>query len=116
MKVFGILVLAVACAQPLFACDICALYAAHEARGEIGQGLYTGVAEQFTHFDTLQEDGEKVPNDADQSLDSSITQVLLGYNFNERFGIQFTAPLIHRSFRRAEAGAIETGTESGLGD
>jgi len=116
MKVFGFAVLAIVCAQPLFACDICALYAAHEARGDIGKGLYAGVAEQFTHFGTLQEDGEEVSNPADQELDSSITQVLLGYNFSERFGVQFTTPLIHRSFRRPEDGVIENGTESGLGD
>ena len=54
--------------------------------------------EQFTHFGTLQEDGHKVPNDANQSLDSSITQLLLGYNFNERFGLQVSVPIIHRSF------------------
>jgi hypothetical protein len=64
----------------------------------------------------MQQDGVKVPNDANQSLDSSITQVLLGYNFTERFGVQFNVPLIHRSFRRPESGAIESGTESGVGD
>src|SRR5258706_15187253 len=100
MKVFGFAVLAVACAQPLFACDLCAIYSAAESRGELGTGIYAGVAEQFTHFGTLQEDGVHVPNPDRQSLDSSITQLLLGYNFTERFGVQFNAPLFHRSFRR----------------
>lgn len=116
MKVFGLAVLAVACAQPLFACDLCAIYSAAESRGELGTGPYAGVAEQFTHFGTLQEDGVQVPNTDHQSLDSSITQLLLGYNFTERFGVQFNAPLIHRAFRRSEAGIIETGNESGFGD
>ena len=116
MKIFAFAVLAVAGAQPVLGCDLCSVYAANEARGEIGKGFFIGVAEQFTHFGTLQEDGRKVPNDADQFLDSSITQLLLGYNFNERFGVQFNAPIIHRSFQRADGFDIERGTESGLGD
>ncbi|TAK90076.1 MAG: hypothetical protein EPO07_20605 [Verrucomicrobia bacterium] len=116
MKAFSFAVLAVACAQPLFACDLCAIYSAAESRGELGTGIYAGLAEQFTHFGTLQEDGVKVPNTDYQSEDSSITQILLGYNFTERFGVQFTAPFIHRAFRRSEAGVIEEGNESGLGD
>src|SRR5881394_2532110 len=92
-------VLTAACAPPLLACDLCAVYSALESRGEIGKGVYTGVAEQYTHFGTLQDDGQKVPNPADQFLHSSITQLLLGYNFNEQFGVQFNAPLIHRAFR-----------------
>lgn len=116
MKNFAFAVLAVASAPSLLACDLCAVYAASESRGELGKGLIIGGAEQFTHFGTLQQDGVEVPNGANQSLDSSITQVLLGYNFTERFGVQFNLPLIHRSFRRPEGGAIESGTESGLGD
>jgi hypothetical protein len=41
---------------------------------------------------------------------------LLGYNFNERFGVQFNAPIIHRSFQRADGFDIDRATESGLGD
>jgi len=116
MKMLFGAVLAAACAQPLSACDICAVYAAHEARGEIGKGFFAGAAEQFTHFGTLQEDGRRVPNEASQFLDSSITQILAGYNFNDHIGVQFNAPLIHRSFRRAEGEMVERGSESGLGD
>ena len=116
MKMFVYAVLAAACAPPLVACDLCAIYAASESRGEIGKGVFAGAAEQFTHFGSLRQDGREIPNTANQSLDSSITQVLLGYNFNERFGLQFNAPIIHRSFRRAEGAGVETGTESGVGD
>ena len=116
MKIFIYAVLAAACAQPVLACDLCSVYAANEARGEIGKGIFAGVAEQFTRFGTLQEDGRKVPNDTNQSLDSSITQILLGYNFNERFGVQFNAPIIHRSFRRAEEDGLDRGSETGFGD
>jgi hypothetical protein len=98
------------------ACDLCSIYSATQARGEIGKGFFGGVAEQYTHFGTLQEDGREVPNTVNQFMDSSISQLFGGYNFGERFGVQFNAPIIYRDFRRPENGAIENGTESGLGD
>lgn len=107
---------AAATAQSLLACDLCAVYSATESRGEIGRGLYAGVAEQFTHFGTLQEDGREVPNEANQWLDSSITQLLVGYNFTERVGIQFNLPLIYRSFSRPHGFETDRDTESGIGD
>ncbi len=79
-------------------------------------GLYGAVAEQFTHFGTLQFEGNEVANPTDQHLDSSITQLVAGYTFNSRFALQVNVPLIYRSFRRPEGFAIDTGSESGLGD
>src|SRR5258705_3250276 len=117
MKILIPAVLAAACVQPLGACDLCAIYSASQARGEVGKGPFAGVAEQFTHFGTVQVDGHEVPNPSGQYLDSSISQVFAGYNFNERFGLQFNLPVIYRSFKRPDgAGGIDRGTESGLGD
>ena len=90
MKVFTFAVLAVASTQPLLACDLCSVYAASEAQGS-GKGFYGGVAEQFTHFGIVQEDGREVPNDADQYIESSVSQLFAGYNFSRRFGLQFNA-------------------------
>ena len=36
-------------------------------------GFYTAIAEQFTHFGTLQFDDHEVANPTGQRLDSSIT-------------------------------------------
>jgi len=117
MKIFIPTVLAAVCAQPVVACDLCAMYSESQARGEVGQGPFVGVAEQFTHFGTVQVDGHEVANPSGQYLDSSISQVFAGYNFNDRFGLQFNLPAIYRSFKRPNgAGGIETGTESGIGD
>jgi hypothetical protein len=116
MKIFGLAVLTVACAPTLVACDLCAVYSATQAHGDIGKGFSAGVAEQFTHFGTLQNDGSEVPNEVDQRLDSSISQLFVGYNFSERYGMQFNLPVIYRSFRRPEGFAIDSGTESGIGD
>ncbi len=104
-------------AAPAVACDLCSVYSAGQARGELGRGLYAGVAEQFTHFGTLQFDRAKTPDTFGQRLDSSISQLLLGYNVTERFGLQFNLPLIHRSFRRPDdTGAVDEGTVTGPGD
>ena len=42
------------------ACDLCSVYSAAQARGDLGKGIYAGVAEQFTHYGTIQIDGVKV--------------------------------------------------------
>lgn len=104
-------------AQPVFSCDLCAIYAASRARGDLGSGPFAGVAEQFTHFGTLQLDGREEPNPAGQYLDTSISQVFAGYNFNHRVGLQFNLPVIYRSYRRTDGlGGIDQGTVSGIGD
>ena len=80
------------------------------------RGFYGAVAEQFTHFGTLQFDGTEVANPTGQYLNSSITQLVGGYAFNSRFALQVNIPLIYRAFRRPEGFTIDNGTESGLGD
>ena len=114
--------LATACAvlaltgSSAFACDLCAVYRSLEAKTS-NPGFNVGLFEQFTHFGTMQQDGRKVDNPANQSLDSSITQFIVGYQFDERLGLQVNVPYIHRSFRRpTDSGSIDRGTESGLGD
>lgn len=77
---------------------------------------YFALAEQFTHFGTVQVDGSEVANPTGQYLDSSITQLVAGYAFNSRFGLQINLPLIYRSFERPDGFAIDRGSESGLGD
>ncbi len=98
-------------------CDLCAIYSASQARGESGQGFFAGVAEQFTYFGTVQVDGKEVADPSGQYLDSSISQLFAGYNFNTRFGVQFNLPMIYRYYKRPNSeGGIERGTEAGLGD
>ena len=99
------------------ACDLCSVYSAAQAQGEVGKGAFAGVSEQFTHYSTIQQDGEEAENPADQKLDSSISQVFAGYNFNDRFGMQVNVPIIYSVFRRASGdGGIQRGTEAGFGD
>ncbi|MBI3853471.1 MAG: hypothetical protein HY298_24755 [Verrucomicrobia bacterium] len=64
---------------PGWACDICSVFAATHARGGIGKGFFGGVAGQFTHFGTWQEEGRKVPNPVGQQLYSPVSRMVAGY-------------------------------------
>ena len=104
-------------ASSVSACDLCSVYSAAQARGDLGKGIFAGVAEQFTHYGTIQVDGSEVPNDAHQHMDSSISQIFAGYNFGEKFGVQFNVPIIARWYQRPDdAGGIERGSLHGIGD
>ena len=97
------------------ACDICAVYTATE-QSESRPGPRLGVATQYTHFGTLQNDSEEVPNPFGQRLDSVITQVVLGWQIVPRLGVQVNLPFIYRDFRRVENGRGTDGTVGGFGD
>ncbi len=99
-----------------FACDPCAIYCSTQAQGESTSGWFAGAASQYTYFGSTQEDGHEVPNVADQSLDSSITQALVGYNFTPRFAAQLNLAYINRTYSRPEHFATDQGTEQGIGD
>ena len=129
---FLLLCLAVtAAAGPARACDLCGCYTPQieatldpntaldphsNKQRSWPDGFYVAIAEQFTHFGTVQLDGREVPNPTGQYLDSSITQFVAGYSITPRFALQINAPLIYRSFERPEGFEIDRGTESGLGD
>jgi hypothetical protein len=100
-----------AAAQTSTACDLCSVYAATQAQGGFGEGFFAGVAEQFTHFGTLQDEGHKIPDEG-QYINSSVTQVYAGYNFNNRIGVQLDLPVIYRAY----GSDTMHGTESGIGD
>lgn len=114
MRIPGLALVLVA-AVPAAACDICAVYTATELR-ESKTGFRLGVAEQLTTYGTLQRDGHHVANPANEHLTSSITQVLFGYNFHPRVGVQLNLPLVSRTFRRATSAGIEHDDETGVGD
>jgi hypothetical protein len=57
-----------------------------------------------------------VANPTHQYENSSVSQVVLGYTFNDWATVQFNSPLIYREYKRPEGFAIDRGTESGLGD
>ena len=103
------------------ACDVCGCYTPNQEinfdplRPRVG-GFYVATAEQYTFFGTTKFSGREVPNVADQYEQSSLTQLIAGYNFNDRLGVQVNAPLIERDFKRPEGFATDRGRVGGLGD
>ena len=117
MKLLISAVLVGVLAQPAMGCDLCAIYSASHAQGETGRGPFAGLAEQFTHFGTVQVDGHEVDNPSRQHMDSWISQIYAGYNFTDWAGVQLNLPVIYRYYKRPDnLGGIETGTETGIGD
>lgn len=107
------------------ACDLCGCYTpqlnmmpAMESAPPFPwmMGWYAAIGEQFTHFGTLQFEGREIANPTGQYLDSSITQLVAGYQINSRFALQINVPLIYRDFKRPDGFQIDRGTVSGLGD
>ncbi len=103
------------------ACDVCGCYTPnqelnseplHPREG----GFYLTSAEQCTFFGTTKLSVREVPYSADQYEQSSITQLIGGYHFNDHLGVQINAPLIGREYKRPEGFVNERGTVSGLRD
>lgn len=95
------------------ACDACALYV---AEGTDRPGWTLSVAQQFTRFGTVWSGAGRLGNPVDQYLDSSITQLAVGYGRGGPWSVQFTLPFTTRSYRRPDHALVETGRESGWGD
>jgi hypothetical protein len=108
----ALLALLIARAPGVLGCDLCAIYGAMEAQGSSGQGFFAGAAEQYTYFDTFQSNGHNAPNPDAEYLHSLISQAFVGYNFNERFGVQFNLPVIYRDYGKTGA----HGSVTGIGD
>jgi hypothetical protein len=111
-----IIVAAVACAQPVLACDFCGVYAASEAQGNSGKGFLAGLAEQYTYFNTFQSGGQDARNPDAEYINSLNSQAFLGYNFNNRFGLQLNLPVIYREYGAIAEGGRVHGSDFGIGD
>jgi hypothetical protein len=107
------------------ACDLCGCYTPQlEAMPGMASapplpwlvGWYGAVGEQFTRFATVQVNGHEVANPSGQYENSSITQLVAGYQINSRFALQINIPFIYREFKRPEGFAIDRGSVSGIGD
>jgi hypothetical protein len=96
-----------------FACDSCALYLTGDADRP---GFTLSAATQFTRLGTVWSGDHQLGNPADQYLNSSITQLAVGYSRGGAWHAQFTVPYISRSYRRPAHAQIDEGRESGVGD
>jgi hypothetical protein len=96
-----------------YACDLCGCFIPKDTGP---RGFLFGVAEQFSSLSDLSLDGKTLVNEDNQYMNSSYTQLFANYHFNEKTALQLNIPLIYRSFRRIQEGAVQTGSESGIGD
>lgn len=99
-----------------FACDLCAIYSAQNIKDSEAEKVTIGATEQFSSFNSVRLNGHWLPNQAHQSLSSSITQFYGRYDITDTIGAQLTLPYINRDFKRPEGGALQKGSESGIGD
>src|ERR1043165_3527471 len=111
MKIFIYAVFLAACAPPPAACECGASFSRAEAQGGSGARFYGCVAEQFPEFGSVYEEGHKVASEG-QYIDSSVSQLVAGYNFNNRFSVQLNLPVIYRAY----GSDAQHGTVSGVGD
>src|SRR5438046_10176311 len=91
------------------ACDLCGCYTPQlNAMPQMesafspswAAGIYGAVGEQFTRFATLQLDGSEIANPTGQYLNSSITQLVAGYDVTTRFAVPLNVPPIYRQLTR----------------
>ena len=125
LRLLRLLVFVAAAAVTSRACDLCGCYTP-QLNTMPGMestpvspwlaGWYAAVGEQFAHIGTLQFDGNEIANPTGQYLNSSITQLVAGYDITSRFALQINVSLIYREFKRPEGFQINRGTVSGLGD
>ena len=101
--------------HPAAACDLCAIYTGSLMQQD-KTGLWLAIGEQYTNFNTIRVDGDKVANPDNEWIHSSITQLLVGHTITRRFGVQMNIPLISREYRRVEDGVPTRGDVGGLGD
>jgi len=114
-RFYGLICLALLAARAAAGCDLCGVYMATAAK-ESRAGFFVGAYEQYESYSTLQFDSKSVDNVAAQSFERSLTQLVGGYRFNDRFSLQVDVPLIDEWYRRILGTSIQTGTTSGLGD
>jgi hypothetical protein len=96
-QLIGLAVLTVAGAPMALACDCCSIFSVCNLQSESEKGFLAGVAEQYTHFGTLQDNSTKIAGDGEY-IDSLVSQVFAGYNFNDRLSAQINLPVIYRAY------------------
>jgi hypothetical protein len=101
-------------APPATACDICALHSS-TVLDPPRRGWSLAVTEQFTSFNTYKKTGGRsLP--VNEWIQSSTTNVILGYGFRAPLRLEVMVPIINREFRRLKDQRIDRDDVSGLGD
>lgn len=103
------------------ACDLCNCYIPGpetiSTDLDSSTHVFGSVAEQFSHFGSVRDNGVKAPNPTGQYENSFNTQFALGVSFwQDKLALQFTLPYLYRDYKRPEGFNIDRGHVSGIGD
>ena len=102
-------------AVPAMACEPCALYSVTRLEGLAEDSWTVSLSEQYTSYERV--DSERFLGRNTEVTESySTTQLAIGYDFNEKLGLQGNIPFIFRGFDRVRDFRESDGTESGIGD
>lgn len=97
---------------PAWACDPCALYNASRLENRSAGSLNLSLSEQYTNFDKADSLDEESAQEQELVKGFSTSQFGLAYDFSDKLSLQFTLPLIARSFKHG----AEDETDHGIGD
>lgn len=103
-------------AASVSACDLCSIYSAVDSKQPLANTFSIGVAQQFSSFGKVQNEGHFIENEGNQHLESSISQIYGSYSLNDSLSFQVNLPYINRRYKRIENGEVDRGTEAGIGD
>jgi hypothetical protein len=104
------------------ACELCAINNATSARAE-ATGFVFSLGEQFISSHTPQYRSQPLPQQPhtfinDQYLDTSVTHLIPGFNFNRDLGVSLNVPIVRKEYRYYRFGDLDNraGKGEGLGD
>ena len=117
LQILALLLAVIVCgaASEARACDVCAIYSATEMR-EGRTGFRIGVDRKPVALSGACRRRRSRIDNPGEYINSSITQLLLGYDFTPKIGVQLNVPIIDRHFRRLENGQLVHGSDTGFGD
>lgn len=93
-------------------CDQCSLYL---GRGPTTGNLRTGIFAQYADLET-KITGSTEHDNLGERVQSLNVQAFLEYRMRERLTLQVNVPYLNRDYRQLQEGALQDGSESGLGD
>jgi len=87
MKILFPTILAAACAHQRLPATSAPFTSATKAQGVDNTGLFGGLGPTIHPFRHSSEDGHEVSTPSTSIIDSSISQIFVGYNFTDRVGV-----------------------------
>lgn len=101
-------------AAPVWACQPCAVYSATELHGFSETRMTIGVSNVFTKYQS--NGGLRRPRDGEILREYNTTEISATYDFNKRWSVQASLPIISREFYEFQDFRRRTDNDAGIGD